>query len=201
MVRSWPEEQPLPAAEADAAISWDGFVPERLDRALFVATNELRVAHGLAPLRALGGLAGAAQLQAVTNAFTGTARHDNPLSGQSDVYARVRSQGIRPQAVWENVAAAVVRVAPSGGDVQLRIDDAGNREFVDSRTKAPLPWPSYRQLADRLLDQWLHSPPHRKNLLNPSAQRLACGSALVRGPVGEELVHAVQVFVSLPPSP
>ena len=44
------------------------------------------------------------------------------------------------------------------------------------------------------MQQWLDSPPHRAALLNRDFGYLAAGAALVRGPMGQEMVFAVQVF-------
>ncbi|MCF3651294.1 CAP domain-containing protein [Synoicihabitans lomoniglobus] len=69
--------------------------------------------------------------------------------------------------------------------------------FLDPHTGEEVPWPTYEEAARRIVQQWMDSPGHRNNLLNPEVRRLACGTALSRSALGGEVIHSVQVFVKV----
>lgn len=201
MSRAWVQEAgPLAPGRAEARVTWDNFDAERLAIGVFAETNRVRRAHGLAPLRPYPHLREAADLQAFSNAITGTVSHDGLFAGRANAWERVRAQGIQPELVLENVLSNLVRTAPSGGAVRIVMRADGSADRREDATGAELPWPTYRELAQRIVQQWMESPGHRANLLNPRVTRLACGTALSRSPLGGELVHAAQVFVALPRS-
>ena len=92
-----------------------------------------------------------------------------------------------------------VRRASSGEGERFVMGDGGAKEWRDAKTHEPLAWPTYADLAGRLVQQWMDSPGHRQNILNPAFRYLACGVALRRGLQEREMVYAVQVFVVPPP--
>ncbi len=159
-------------------IRWEEFDSERLAHAIFHESNRVRRSFELRPFRVLPRLEQAADLQAGTMAMLGQLSHDNPFRGRANVYERIRATGIEPQQAGENVALTPVRVAPPGY--------SGSGEW---------PWPTYAELATRIVEQWLNSPPHRLALLNRDFTHLACATWPARGAMGGELVYSVQVFV------
>jgi uncharacterized protein YkwD len=187
-------------AAIDRTMSWDTFDDSAMAAAIFAETNRVREAHGLKPLRAYPRLQGAAELQSFTIALTGVASHGNPFAGRARPFDRVVAQGLRPDLVLENVASSLARVPPSGGAVRIKVLDDGTRIRRDDLTGEELPWRSYREVAVRIVQQWMDSPGHRVNILNEEVDRLACGAALSRSPLGGEIIHSVQVFMSRAPS-
>ncbi len=194
------EEAPASAELAAQRVSWETFDADLLSATVFAETNRVRRQFGLKRLHALPGLRGAAEVQAFTNAITGVASHDNPLAGRANAWERVRRQGLRPGMVLENVAVTLVRQPESGGAVRIVVADDGTRTRRDDLTGERLPWPTYAELAERIVQQWMNSPPHRLNLLNSEARYLACGTELARSPLGGEIVHSIQVFMAKPES-
>lgn len=178
-----------------APLDWDGFDAPLLAAAIFHETNRVRAAHACRRLRWYRGLAAAADLQASMNAFTGTSTHANPLAGRGDVEQRVRGAGITPRVIAENVAMAPVRTLPPHGAQRLSVDDDGHRTVRDPETNTELRWPTYAELAARIVQQWMDSPGHRANLLSRAYTHLACGASMARAPNGVEQVYAVQVFI------
>ncbi len=192
------EEAPQPVVAAQASVSWDGFDDELLSAAIFAETNRVRREFGLRALRAYPRLHGAADIHAFTNAITGNVSHHNPLARRDRAWDRVRAEGIESAMVLENVAITLARVPPSGGAVRIVVSAEGARLRRDDVTGQDLPWPTYAELAARIVQQWMDSPAHRVNLLHPEVRYLACGTALARSPLGGEVVHAVQVFMARP---
>lgn len=195
------EEAPPTPAAAQTRLSWDRFDADLLAAAVFAETNRVRREHDLRPLHAYPRLRGAAEVQAFTNAITGVVSHDNPLPGRERAWDRVRRQGIAPGMVLENVAVTLVR-EPTGGGGAVRIvqrtDETGRGSRREDVAADQLPWPTYAELAAKLVQQWMDSPPHRANVLNPEVRYLACGVQLARSPLSGEIVHAIQVFMARP---
>lgn len=188
------QEQPAAGVEERDA-TWDTFDRAGLSAAIFAETNRVRQVHGLAPLRSVRGLEEAASFQANAIAMTGVLAHDNPFEGRADVISRIRATGLAVEGAWENVASTPLRIPEDGRGVRIAVDEQGRREYVDFRTGEPLAWSSYGDLAARIVEQWMKSPPHRANILRDAPTHLACATALGRTATGGEVVHSVQVFV------
>jgi len=185
----------VPPAERAETIDPADFDRERLATAIFFETNRVRESLGLRRLRAFPRLQNAAQLQSTMNALRGTAVHDNPLRGRRDVHARIAYENIRAGAAAENVLFGPIRTGPPGTRIYAKRDETGRWERFDGATHEPLAWPSYGELAERLVQGWLDSPSHRVNLLSPEFSHLAC--AVMIAPVlnGAVNVYATQVFL------
>ncbi len=198
---SWsvPETEKPPPEAAAQRVSWDDFNSDWLAAAIFAETNRMRREHDLPRLRSHRKLGGAADLQATTVLMMGVASHHNPMAGRANVMDRVQAEGVRAQDAWENVASTSVRVAQGGGAVRIVLNE-GRRLRVDDETGEPLTWPTYEELASRIVRQWMGSSGHRANILQTEADYMACGVAMGRTPLGAEVVHSVQVFISRPSS-
>jgi uncharacterized protein YkwD len=192
------EAQNLTVSERSEVMSWDGFDPQRLSRAIFEETNRVRGRHHLKALGQLSRLDAAADLQSDTNALIGETSHHNPMAGLARSADRVLAQGLRPRAVWENVGATVARLAEAGAVARVVVTADGERLRFDPQTGEPLPWPTYAEAARRIVQQYMDSPRHRDNVLLREATHLGCGTALSRDAMGAELLHSTQVFIQLP---
>jgi len=190
-----PAEERLTPALGDRQVTWDDFNPDSLAAAIFAETNRMRAAHGVPMLRSHVGLREAATFQASAIMMTGVTSHENPFLGMTDVVDRVRATGVPVGGIWENVASTLVRRPKEGRAVRTTVDAAGRREQVDLRTGEPLSWPTYQELATRIVRQWMDSPGHRANLLRKLPTHLACSTVIGRTPLGGEVVHSVQVFI------
>lgn len=166
-------------AELEATVGFATFDARRLSDGIFYETNRVRVAAGVPRLRAHVRLADAAELQATTNALLQVTSHDNPLWGRAQVLDRVRASGLEPAVAAENVA------------MKMLPEDTLPEDLAAA---AQRPWPSYAEVARRIVDQWMNSPPHRVNLLDPRMDYLACGVAVGVTPGGRMRLYAVQVF-------
>lgn len=167
----------LPAAGAAAGPERPipaALAPAEIGAALLAETNAVRRAHGRRPLRPRAELAAAADDQAAFMALVRHAQHGSPLPGQTTAFDRVRRHGGEGVAVAENVAAA-----PVGGDLARLTAAAVARELVQ---------------------QWLESPPHRANLLDPGFTHFGGAARFGRLPGDRWCAYGVQVFlIALPP--
>jgi uncharacterized protein YkwD len=66
--------------------------------------------------------------------------------------------------------------------------------FRDTNGKHRIKNHTYGGLASAVVDHWLHSPAHRRNLLDNDAVQVGCGSAFVLDNVKQPLVYVVQVL-------
>jgi uncharacterized protein YkwD len=167
------------------------FQPATLQIALFHATNAARARHGVPALAYDRRLALAAQLHAermiALNFLSHTDPHDASLASPSD---RARKMGIPNPYLAENLATQTVIDYRAGANVYPR----GARGKFSYTPDGPiLPLRTYEQLAQALVEQWMNSPGHRKNLLAKDALQLGCGAALTwQGDF--PTVYAVQNF-------
>ena len=191
-------EEAAPSSEAavQRVVGPDDFDDALLSAAIFAETNRERREQGLRPLRPYANLRNAADIQAFTNAITGVVTHDNPIAGHARAWDRVRAQGIDPAIVMENVLVTLVRSSGAGKPVRVERREGDSQVRRDDETGAVLPWPTYAELAQRVVAQWMDSPVHRINILNAEVRYLACGVAMSRTPLGGELLHATQVFMA-----
>ncbi|GAB5560811.1 MAG: hypothetical protein SynsKO_24580 [Synoicihabitans sp.] len=195
-VQTVPEEETVSAGERSRVVSIEGFDGPLLAAAIFAETNRIRVAHDLPPLRSHAGLSAAANFQSMTNSIAGRLSHDNPFYGRATVVERVRTAGVRARAFWENVAATPLREASEGAAIVYRTNDDGTRTYLDGNTGEPLVWPTYGELARRIMRQWMDSPSHRSNILQSQATFLACGVFMRRPGDGLAAVYSTQVFIA-----
>lgn len=169
------------AAPAEAA----GVVPQRLEQpvaldrpdqrlfneAVLIYSNEVRRAHGRAPLRADPGLSRAAEDHAANMARLRTHSHVLPVRGQRDLTQRMSRQSLQFRLAAENIAMdKVYRLLGR----PISVAHEGCR-FVYGDTKEPVPMHTYASLAKQVVSRWLASPKHRASLLNATYRRLGAG--------------------------
>ena len=142
--------------------------PEHLAAALLAETNRVRQAHGRRPLRGQRELHAAADDQAAFMALTLTVRHSSYLPAQATPAERVRRRGVQPQGVAENVAA----VSLAGGTLTIGPE----------------------QIAAILVQQWMDSPGHRANLLDPQFTHFGGGIRFARIVGDQWCAFGAQVF-------
>jgi uncharacterized protein YkwD len=144
------------------------FTPADFSRALLTETNRVRRAHGRWPLRAKRELEAAADDQAAFMALTMQVRHDSFLRGQQTPADRVRRHGVWGALIAENVALTSLNTPPEESSAEA--------------------------IVAALVDQWLKSPGHRENLLNPHVTHFG-GSVRLSRLAGQWNAYGVQVFL------
>lgn len=151
-----------------------------LAEAIFFETNERRSGRGLDTLTHLSELDQAACLHAqamVENDFFAHRNpHDPALATPAD---RVRAQDLEVGFVAENIGEVFVLQYESGERVYMRQVDGGTI-FSREPGGEPLGKRSYLQVAEALLDGWMSSPGHRRNILAEEAEYFGSGCQLER---------------------
>lgn len=175
--------QPIPAANMDARL---------LDRAVLNYTNIARCQQGLRPLQDDGALTRTAQGHSRDMVAQRFFSHTSPIPQKRKMVDRLKLENVRFQAAAENIATAKrlemeagVPVYPLGGE---------RCRFSLSPQGTPLRFHTYDSLARELVQRWMESPGHRRNILNPEYSRHGAAGAIDPNERLCEGVIATQLF-------
>lgn len=149
-----------------------------LDVAIFQATNEARRVAGLSILQYDQGLYRAARGHAESMIRYDYIRHDDLYQlAELTTLKRVEKQTDRFGRIAENIGQYQTINTPEWYSVRF---DARNQQFeyVDATSKQLYQPYSYAQYARYAVQQWLASPHHRANLLNPVFTHVGCAGRL-----------------------
>jgi len=176
---------PVAARDLDTAL---------LDRAILFHTNRARCNAGLNPLMPDPGLRTVATGHSADMVRLGFFDHTSPVSGKTTVSDRLNRRGIRFRGAAENLATSK-RLAILSGQPVYPIP--GQRCGFSMTPRGPaLPVRSYDALARNLVDRWIDSPGHRRNLMNPSYTRHGASGVIDPGARLCESINATQLFAS-----
>jgi uncharacterized protein YkwD len=166
-----------------------------LAAAVFHETNQRRKAHGLPVLTFHAGAAQAAAIQAAIMAERGVVTHENPgHPGRETLKARLKFVGLRPRFAAENVATAFGLQYTSGKPFYVRtVND--RRVFSYEPDGEAMRVHTYLSFAKVLVDQWMQSPGHRKNILTSSAGSLGTSCQPGTSSQSMPIFYCVQVFI------
>lgn len=169
----------------------------RLNAAVFYATNEARAQNGGRRLRYHPVLEEASDIYAKKMAREGWLAHEDPNGPLRTPKQRVEAAGAESPYVAENLATLAGFPIKSGE--KIFVLDEEELLFSRSPTGKPLKRHTYASLARHVVQQWLDSPGHRKNLLSPDAMALGCGSGYYKQGVIPSFVMAqnFQLFKKL----
>jgi uncharacterized protein YkwD len=156
-----------------ASVNTSAAMRDELAAALLAETNRMRQAHGCRPLKPRQELRAAADDQAAFMSLMLAAQHTSFLPGQHNAAERVARHGLQGRMVAENVASC-----PLGYEGSL---------------------PPAREIAARLVAQWMDSPGHRANLLNRTFTHFGGSVRLARLLDQQWCAFGVQVFFSPQP--
>ena len=152
-----------------------------LAAAVFHESNRVRIENHLKPLAHAPTLDKAAAMHTSDMAARDYFAHENPTDAKRKTpWDRAKLAGYDPQLVAENIATAFGLDYKSGTPVFAKGTGA-NRTLSATAAGPPLPMRTYAGLARSVVDGWMHSPPHRHNLLSPEPTQLgtACSPAKV----------------------
>lgn len=182
---------------------------EQIDVALlsasaFHATNLQREKAGLPALRHDSKVLAAAQMQAEIMAARGSISHDNPeLPEKNKLQDRLRLAGIVPSFAAENVATAFGLNYRASDPVYVR-EENGRKVFSREPNGEALPGHTYLSFAAALLDSWMASPHHHKNVVTPEAEFAAVSCRPGANAMGMPVFYCAQVLfapkASAPPA-
>ena len=161
-----------PAAKSDGAenavISGESINTALVTRLVFQKTNQERVKAGMQPFQHLDTLEASATGHSTDMAQRNYFSHNSKgLLFHKSVSERTAAAGVGTRRVAENIA-----MLPTFRQMQVfrRTDTGASRVTMDTNT--------YDQLATWAMEQWMKSPGHRQNILNPELRYLGVGTAL-----------------------
>ena len=141
------------------------------DAAIRAEVNFHRCRAGLSPLKEAAGLRRVASRHALWMAKARSLSHKSSTPGQSTTLARIKSSGLKIRAGSENIGH--LGSYQFGGGA-FRITNASTCGFANSGG-APIPPHSYATLARSIVQLWMDSPAHRRNILDRKVTRVGSG--------------------------
>jgi len=136
------------------------------NQAVLSEVNYVRCKAGIGPVKLAGGLINVAGTHAAWMASKSHLSHKSTIRGQSSVKERVLASGLRVRRGSENIGN--VPRYQFGGSTRIRIKSNSRCEFTTTSGKVIAPH-SYATLASQIVDMWMNSPGHRKNVLDRHA--------------------------------
>jgi len=167
----------------------------RINAAVFHATNEARARQGVEPVRHSEILQEAAQTYARRSARRRFLAHRDPTTDRLVTpEQRVAAAGADNPMVSENLATTPGLKIASGE--RLYVLDRPSFQLSRTPGGEPIERHTYASFARNLVEQWMNSPGHRRNLLSKDALQLGCGAALYTydGPPNFVAVQNFQLF-------
>ncbi|MCF0069293.1 CAP domain-containing protein [Dyadobacter sp. CY261] len=149
-----------------------------LDAAVFHASNEVRRKYGLPAFRYDPGLYLASSGHATSMVYRTFFNHTNPYSPyERTAQRRVELYTKRFIRIGENIGKYQTLV--SGDYMVARWKRQENEfEFLNESDRRPCVPFTYAAYARFVVEQWMASPPHRSNLMNPAYVYLGCAARL-----------------------
>ncbi len=175
--------------------------PEHFDAALLSAaifhrTNAVRAEHELPALEYSTQAAKAAQAHSEAMANGDYLSHGTPKKKKNlSPYERLHNEGLQPQFSAENIAFSFLLKYESGKPFFTR-EENGKTLYSYEPEGEPLQSNTYLSFASSIVQQWMDSPPHRKNLLSKEPTQLGVGAALSTTKSGFDQIYSTQDFLA-----
>ena len=185
---------------AKMAIDFDNIHHDLLNAAIFYATNNMRLAHGMAPFIHAQSLEEAAFMHASDMARLRFFSHNNPYESEKKTFQqRLATHGVDQGYRAENISEMFGIRYEQGRSIIP--PDAKGGDFRDFETGKPIPVHTYHSIAKALLKGWMNSSGHRANILNGKLIYLGCGARHYQNEsfFGMDQFKAVQNFASVVP--
>lgn len=179
--------------DASAPISFEEIDYELLAAAVFHETNRRRAAHDLPILSYRRELVEAAAIQAQGMKRTGTVSHQHPDEELKTLADRVEQVGLRPAFSAENVAMTFGIRYEAGRPVVPREENDATL-FSYEPGGEPIEPHTYLSYAEALLEKWMDSPGHRRNILHDEPEELGAANVHATSELGMDVFYSVQVF-------
>lgn len=146
-----------------------------LQAAIFYATNQQRCLHKLPEFKHSQALEKAANTHSRDMVRLDFFSHQSPLRARRTLKERLRQVGITNAGMAENIA--ITSVLDRDPKRPLYTPEQNGGYFSYAWRGEPLRNHTYLSLAEALVQQWMNSKGHRRNILNPSYVYLGCGAA------------------------
>jgi uncharacterized protein YkwD len=182
--------------EAKQIIRLEAVDTNLMSAAVLHETNRKRAENKLRPLRHHPKALQAAAIQSQIMQKRGSISHENPENAKyQTLIKRVQAVGVNPGLAAENVATAF-GVRYESGKAFYKREERGKPIFSYTPDGPPLPPHTYESFAKALVDAWMDSPGHRKNILLADAEYL--GVSCVGGKKNSDMpiFYCTQVFLA-----
>lgn len=178
------------------AIDPENFDADLISAAIFHRTNAVRMEQGLKQLEYSAQAAKAARQHSKAMARGDYLSHGTPNRKMNlSPYERLQKQGLTPQFSAENIAFEFLLRYQSGKPFFTR-QVKGETVFSYEPEGKPLQAHSYASFAHDIVEQWMKSAPHRKNLLSTEPTDLGVGAALSPRKGAFDQIYSVQDFLA-----
>lgn len=169
-----------------------------LNAAIFFETNRRRTEMSLPPFMFSPALEKAAMQHSMDMVKLDFYSHTSPVEGRETPKKRMESYGIGNAYTAENINIGFGIAYEGGRPVFTPGQNKGNF-FSYDLNGVPLPPQSYRSLAVALVDSWMNSPGHRRNILNTNLKFLGVGTFHYKDSkfFGMDKFKATQKFASM----
>lgn len=174
---TWQDFMNLPQANDTINLSSPSY--SLLNAAVFFVTNRIRMQHGLHVLNFSPELKEMAQYHSQSMATNSFVAHENPYDRRMATVNK-RSTAFQADAAGENVASTfLAQYSRNFGDPlnYYRVWE-NNRYVFYTDDGFRIPDHTYLSLAEQVVNNWMNSPGHRRNILEPRFKRLGCAVAI-----------------------
>ena len=183
-------------AQAKEEIQFEAVNTNLISAAILHETNRRRAEKGLRPLKHHLKALQAAAIQSRIMKERGSISHENPEHEKfRTLMKRVQSVGVNPGLAAENVATAFGLRYESAKGFYKRVE-RGKTIFSYTPEGPGLTAHTYEGFAKALVDSWMGSPGHRKNILLPDAEYLGVSCVLSKSESEMPLFYCTQVFLA-----
>ena len=114
--------------------------------------------------------------------------HISPKSKKhKTMYDRVRSVG----GIFDYISENILENNPynlHNGEEYSWTENNGIKNYYITKTKKPIGKLTYNELAEKLVNQWLNSTPHRKNILNKNIKYMGVNTAISSTPIKKSMI-------------
>ncbi len=179
--------------EVSKPIDFSDIDRDLLSAAVFHETNRRRADHDLPALGFNPALREAARMQSRGMRREHMISHMHPDEEKRTLRDRLDETGANGRFFAENVAMVFGIQYESGEPFYSRIED-GETILSKKPDGPPIPPHTYLSFAENLLDSWMDSPGHRKNILATEPEQLGASCLHERMEDGMDRFFCTQVF-------
>jgi len=165
-------------AKARQLLSFEHIDYPLLQAAVFYETNRQRAIHDLPLFRHSEALEKAAREHSKDMVVQNFFSHRSKVPGKRTLPQRLALVGLENVTMAENIATVFAIDYRAGQPVFVPHQNGGY--FSYQYKGEPIKKRTYLSVAANVVDQWMHSPGHRRNILNPEYRYLGVGAAFFR---------------------
>ncbi|MCG8696528.1 MAG: CAP domain-containing protein [Bacteroidales bacterium] len=148
---------------------------DRINAAIFYVTNEVRIQRKLSPIEYCLPLERSSTLHSKDMIKYDFFSHTNSTNRiKRTPTDRAKLQGISNPYIAENIIQGFLLQYKN----HTPVIEGKKGQFFDIKTRKEIKAHTYLSLAEVLVDRWMKSKGHRKNILSKDAVQLGCGAAV-----------------------